>query len=708
MLRDVTSHPADHSMVFISNLILQPCDPRTLPSVDAIMAVQLQITLPLDWASDFDQVAERWYFFHRPSGYCQYLLPKSGDEVTRAAELVPRLPARPVNNVQSSTTTNGATYTGGGMGQSTVTSVVVQQTQSNAPTRTTSQVLQREVSSLQQTQQAQLEGGNTQSGPTSAGPALQRPSGSITRKPLRKPLPRQSSAPVQQQSQTPVAQRQDSQISPRTSISQESISGHMGQSQETLVASPRSSMSGTSIAEVQMQQAQQQHMGSSRSSISQTSTQDSLLQQSNPQSIYSPRSSISQNSVLEVPLQRTVSEPIPPHQSYNPQYASPVVQSPGITPIPEWTDTPVESGPSASFKNQGVSSWAEEFEESPRSTTQFHSPWSSSSRPKLANRLSTSAISLTKKSIEVSKKSYEASKGYVKAHPGKTTAIAGGIVGGIGVVASACGADGLSDAVAASKVYLNVKRAQQRKRVSHGAHHGQPQHAPATTAPNSVSSPVTHGPSAQEVAHELFKIMQQQGQLPTPGQNPALQNNSGQFPNQATPPNPQFPAQQYFPQQYTQPQLVPQPLFVQSSPSTTNPLFTFPSAQALPQPPSPSILAYQPPSPTSSIPLNALTLSQSPTPPLSLSGPPSPTFLPLNTLAITPDQSTLTYDQFLQEQTSTAIANQAILNSQAFTTSLTGQDMFVPGDLAAMPVPGDDGDYSDGGGGSDCGDGYSF
>jgi hypothetical protein len=33
-----------------------------------------------------------------------------------------------------------------------------------------------------------------------------------------------------------------------------------------------------------------------------------------------------------------------------------------------------------------------------------------------------------------------------------------------------------------------------------------------------------------------------------------------------------------------------------------------------------------------------------------------------------------------------AVANQAIPNSQAFTTSITGQDMFVPGDLIGMPV----------------------
>jgi len=387
-----------------------------------------------------------------------------------------------------------------------------------------------------------------------------------------------------------------------------------------------------------------------------------------------------------------------PQQPYNSQYASPIVQSPGITPIPEWIDTPVESSPSASFKNQGVSSWAEEFEESPRSSTQFQSSWSTSSRPKLANRLSTSAINLTKKSIEVSKKSYEASKGYVKAHPGKTTAIAGGIVGGIGVVASACGADGLSDAVAASKVYLNVKRAQQRKRVSHGVPHGTAHDAAAATAQS--SAPVTHGPSAQEVAHELFKMMQQQGQLPSIGQNSAPQNN-GQPPTQAAPPNPSFQTQQYFQQQYTQPQLVPQPLFVQPDPSSITSLFTLPSTQIQPQTPDPSILVYQPPaSPTSSIATDPQALlTQYPTPPLSLSDPSSPLSVPFNTLSITPDPSTLSYDQFLQDQTTTEIANQAILNSQAFTTSLTGQDMFVPDDLTVD-------DCSDGE--SDGGDGYSF
>jgi hypothetical protein len=73
----------------------------------------------------------------------------------------------------------------------------------------------------------------------------------------------------------------------------------------------------------------------------------------------------------------------------------------------------------------------------------------------------------------------------------------------------------------------------------------------------------------------------------------------------------------------------------------------------------------------------------------SFSDPSSPISLPLNALSISPDPSTLNYDQFhqfLQDQMVIAVANQAIPNSQAFTTSITGQDMFVPGDLIGMPV----------------------
>jgi hypothetical protein len=362
-----------------------------------------------------------------------------------------------------------------------------------------------------------------------------------------------------------------------------------------------------------------------------------------------------------------------PQQLTNPQYASATVQSPGITPIQEWTETQRESGQAASIENPGVSPWAEEFGEAPQNSTQYQNPYSTSSRPKLANRLSTSAIKMTKKSIEVSKKSYESSKDYIKAHPGKSTAIASGIVGGVGVVANACGADGLSDAVAASKVFLNVKRAQQRKRISHSAPHGTAQAAPAGAAQNAVSPPATVGPSAQEVAHELFKIMQQQGQLPTMGQNPASQNNNSKPYNQGTASNAQAASQQYFQQQYTQPQLVPQPLFVQPDPSTTVPPFVLPSTQSAPQTSDPSILAYQPlSSPT--IPVDPQTLlPQYPTPPLSFSDPSSSTSVPF-------DPSAPAYDQFLQDQTATAMMNQATLGPQTFTTSITEQDIYVQGD----------------------------
>ena len=164
--------------------------------VEAIMAVQLQITLPHDWAPDFDRVAERWFFFHRPSGFCQYLLPKTGDEITRAGELVPRLPPRPV---QSSITTKIEALPFQDKQNSTVTIVEVQQTQTPAPIVNATQVGQRQVSIPQQLQQGP---------PTSVNPPLQTVPGTLPNAmPIRrasgpvarKPLPRANSAPQQQQ-----------------------------------------------------------------------------------------------------------------------------------------------------------------------------------------------------------------------------------------------------------------------------------------------------------------------------------------------------------------------------------------------------------------------------------------------------------------------------------------------------------------------------
>jgi hypothetical protein len=163
------------------------------------MAVQLQITLPLDWASDFDRVADRWYFFHRPSGFCQYLLPKRGDEITRAAELLPRLPPRPA---QTSITTmmEGISIVQDKQ-QSVATSLVLQQTQTPAPVANATQVVQREVSTAQYTQQPPLNPGSVaqQSVPTTFPNTtpVRRSSGAVA----RKPLPRQNSAPQPQQPQ---------------------------------------------------------------------------------------------------------------------------------------------------------------------------------------------------------------------------------------------------------------------------------------------------------------------------------------------------------------------------------------------------------------------------------------------------------------------------------------------------------------------------
>lgn len=474
------------------------------------------------------------------------------------------------------------------------------------------------------------------------------------------------------------------------------IPENMVQIQQPFVASPRSSISGSSIPEIPVQPVQQQFVASSRSSImSQASIPEVPSQQVQHQPISSPRSSISQNSFAGYPFQQTSSQTTPsqktsvqnhpqslnntvplPQQQPNPQHTSPVGQSPGAAPTQEWITQQVESGTtSAPLENSAVF-WAEDGGETPRGLTHSQT-WDSSSRPKLANRLSTSAIKMSKKSLEVTKKSYGASKDYVKAHPGRATAIAGGIVGGVGVVADAVGVTGLSEAVAVSKVYLNVKRAQQRKKLSQGVPHATVQQAAPAVAQNVTAAPAASGPSAKEVAEELFKMMKQQGQLPGTGQNAAPQNNN-QNTNQGTTMNPQVPPQQYYPpQQYTQPQFVPQPLFVQPpvvvQPDLSNTIFP-PNQLNLVQPtPDSTTTASQPssapPSPT-----------QCPTTPLSFSDPSSPYF------SLAPDPSTLSYDQFLQDQTVTNVANQAILNSQAFTSNLTGQDMFVPGSLTNMPV----------------------
>jgi hypothetical protein len=160
------------------------------------MAVQLQITLPLDWVSDFDRVTERWYFYHRPSGFCQYLLPKNGDEITRAAELLPRLPLRPAQT--SITTAMEAMSIVQDKQQSTVTAVVVQQTQPPTPMVDSPQVMQRRVSTLQYAQQTPLAPGSAPQqnvpAPIPNATPVRRTSGAVS----RKPLPRQNSAPQQQ------------------------------------------------------------------------------------------------------------------------------------------------------------------------------------------------------------------------------------------------------------------------------------------------------------------------------------------------------------------------------------------------------------------------------------------------------------------------------------------------------------------------------
>jgi hypothetical protein len=88
--------------------------------------------------------------------------------------------------------------------QSAVTAVAVQQTQSTAPVPAAAQIIQMP----QQIQQATLGLGNTvqQNAPGTLPDPIRRTSGSVARKPLRKPLPRQNSAPQPQQQRQQQAQ----------------------------------------------------------------------------------------------------------------------------------------------------------------------------------------------------------------------------------------------------------------------------------------------------------------------------------------------------------------------------------------------------------------------------------------------------------------------------------------------------------------------
>jgi hypothetical protein len=83
--------------------------------------------------------------------------------------------------------------------QSVVTAVAVQQTQSTAPVAAATQFIQMP----QQIQQPTLGLGNTvqQNVPGTLPDPIRRVSGSVARKPLRKPLPMQNSTPQPQQQQ---------------------------------------------------------------------------------------------------------------------------------------------------------------------------------------------------------------------------------------------------------------------------------------------------------------------------------------------------------------------------------------------------------------------------------------------------------------------------------------------------------------------------
>jgi len=340
-----------------------------------------------------------------------------------------------------------------------------------------------------------------------------------------------------------------------------------------------------------------------------------------------------------------------------------------------------------------------------KSETTFGDFSSQSERPKLSSRFSTSAISMPKKA-------FSASKDYMKAHPARTSAF----VGGIGAVAEACGVNGASTA---SKVFLNIQRSRQKKVRPHSLSQPLPHISGAAAVNNENAVPTANAPSPQQVAQELLKIMQQQG------------HSVAHHANQGTPSNYQDILQQYSNSisQANQQQGFSQPIALpQNGPSTYQQIlqqytaFTSPNNQfpAFPSQSAPQLDGSQPNSPLTDLydqasnqlqnlqlqdppipfpdnqsqifPDTSLTsealqllqqLQQTSTTFPDQSSPPQQLF---DTSIFSTDQSTIAYNQLVQALTSTSAANQAILNSQALTSSLTGQDIFAQsGDPYAVP-----------------------
>jgi hypothetical protein len=122
-------------------------------------------------------------------------------------------------------------------------------------------------------------------------------------------------------------------------------------------------------------------------------------------------------------------------------------------------------------------------------------------RPGMVTRVSSSTAS-------GSKKAFEASKEFVKKHPGKTMAI----VGGLGLVAEACGVNVISDAVAGSQAYANIQNAKNRTKLLNAAQKPATQH---TQGVNQVNNPAPNGNVHQAQVAQPQVLHQQNYGAPT-------------------------------------------------------------------------------------------------------------------------------------------------------------------------------------------------
>lgn len=153
------------------------------------MSTKFEITLPADWEADYDCDVKRWFFIHRSTEFSQYIPPKAGDEVTHAAESLPRRQGPMAAKFEGLPVVQEKQ-------QSTITAVEIASPAASEiaeacpiSTHTAAPLIWNETSSTWNSVEISPE---TKVSPVHTASSTRRSSGTVTRKPLRKPVGNQN------------------------------------------------------------------------------------------------------------------------------------------------------------------------------------------------------------------------------------------------------------------------------------------------------------------------------------------------------------------------------------------------------------------------------------------------------------------------------------------------------------------------------------